>query len=142
VKQYVQYKETGEIIAIATTATPERFNLSGLVLELPAEPRIDVSKSYVKNGEIKTKPESPSPWAVFDYEAEAWVEPGLTSEQLEVLKQQVRMERDILLSASDWTQVADAPVDKQAWAEYRQALRDVPQQSGFPESVTWPIPPK
>ena len=140
-KQYVQHKETGEIVAIATTATPERFNLSGLVLELPADPRIDVSKSYVKNGQIKTKPESPSPWAVFDYEAEAWVEPGLTSEQLETLKQQVRMERDILLAASDWTQVADAPVDREAWAVYRQALRDIPKQEGFPTDVAWPVKP-
>jgi hypothetical protein len=54
---------------------------------------------------------------------------------------QVRVARDGLLSASDWTQVSDAPVDKAAWAAYRQALRDIPQQAGFPENVTWPITP-
>ena len=59
-----------------------------------------------------------------------------------LLLRDTKAKRNFLLSASDWTQVADAPVDKQAWAEYRQALRDVPQQSGFPESVTWPTPPK
>jgi len=38
----------------------------------------------------------------------------------------LRTHRDRLLAASDWTQVADAPVDRQAWADYRQALRDFP----------------
>jgi hypothetical protein len=45
---------------------------------------------------------------------------------------QVRAQRDRLLSGSDWTQVADAPVDKVVWATYRQALRDLPEQEGFP----------
>ena len=54
---------------------------------------------------------------------------------------QVRAERDSLLAASDWTQVADAPVDQAAWATYRQALRDVPDQAGFPEAVVWPVAP-
>ena len=51
---------------------------------------------------------------------------------------QVRAQRDQLLSQSDWTQVADSPVDKAAWATYRQALRDVPEQPGFPWNVVWP----
>jgi hypothetical protein len=49
--------------------------------------------------------------------------------------------RDRLLAASDWTQVSDAPVDQAAWATYRQALRDVPQQEGFPDNITWPEVP-
>ena len=53
----------------------------------------------------------------------------------------VRMLRDGMLSSSDWTQVADAPVDKAAWATYRQALRDIPSQAGFPNEVTWPVEP-
>jgi hypothetical protein len=53
----------------------------------------------------------------------------------------VRKRRNKLLSASDWTQVADAPVDQAAWAAYRQALRDIPQQEGFPATVVWPTQP-
>ena len=53
----------------------------------------------------------------------------------------VRVERDELLTASDWTQVADSPVDQAAWATYRQALRDIPAQDGFPNTVTWPVAP-
>jgi hypothetical protein len=40
--------------------------------------------------------------------------------------ERMRNHRDRLLVESDWTQVADAPVDQQAWATYRQALRDFP----------------
>jgi hypothetical protein len=46
---------------------------------------------------------------------------------------QVRAQRDRLLSGSDWTQVADAPVDQEAWATYRQALRDLPDAEGWPD---------
>jgi hypothetical protein len=49
--------------------------------------------------------------------------------------------RDKLLAACDWTQVADASVDQAAWSTYRQALRDIPDQAGFPDNVTWPEKP-
>jgi hypothetical protein len=53
----------------------------------------------------------------------------------------VRAERNSKLAASDWTQVLDAPVDQAAWAAYRQALRDISDQAGFPWEVQWPIAP-
>ena len=57
----------------------------------------------------------------------------------------VRQQRGEKLKETDWTQVADAlldaPVDKAAWAAYRQALRDVTTQEGFPWTVTWPVEP-
>ena len=65
--------------------------------------------------------------------------PGPSEEQLAAA---ARSQRDALLSQSDWTQVPDAPVDHQAWAEYRQALRDVPEQEGFPTDINWPTKPE
>jgi len=53
----------------------------------------------------------------------------------------IRAIRSQKLADSDWTQVADAPVDKAVWATYRQALRDVTAQSGFPWTITWPDAP-
>ena len=53
----------------------------------------------------------------------------------------VRATRDANLAECDWTQVADAPVDKAVWATYRQALRDVTAQTGFPWTITWPDAP-
>jgi len=60
---------------------------------------------------------------------------------LEQEAEEVRTQRDALLKESDWTQVADAPVDQSAWANYRQALRDLPEQEGFPQEVVWPQKP-
>jgi hypothetical protein len=54
----------------------------------------------------------------------------------------IRTERNNRLKDSDWTQVADAPVNQSAWAEYRQALRDVTAQSGFPWTIEWPTQPE
>lgn len=78
-----------------------------------------------------------------------WVVKNYTDDQvasreanaLAVASNSVRAERNTLLSASDWTQVADAPVDQAAWATYRQALRDITTQTDFPWSVTWPVAP-
>lgn len=50
--------------------------------------------------------------------------------------------RDALLVDTDWTQLPDVPEStREAWAEYRQALRDIPQQEGFPHTVNWPEKP-
>ena len=54
----------------------------------------------------------------------------------------VRADRNKRLSGCDWTQLADSPVDKAAWAAYRQSLRDVPSQAGFPWDVQWPDQPE
>ena len=53
----------------------------------------------------------------------------------------VRQTRNYRLKECDWTQVADSPVDKAVWATYRQALRDVTTQSGFPWTITYPDAP-
>jgi len=56
----------------------------------------------------------------------------------------VREERDRILSASDWTQIPDSPLNgeqKNAWADYRQALRDLPQSFATPDEVVWPVAP-
>ena len=57
-----------------------------------------------------------------------------------------RAQREALLTASDWTQLPDAqtslsPTKKTAWAAYRQALRDLTDQPGFPQDITWPDKP-
>ena len=54
----------------------------------------------------------------------------------------VRADRNARLAACDWTQVADAPVDKAVWATYRQELRDISSQPGFPWEITWPDAPQ
>lgn len=53
----------------------------------------------------------------------------------------VREQRKTKLTECDWTQVIDAPVDQPAWATYRQALRDITAQAGFPWTIEWPVQP-
>ena len=53
----------------------------------------------------------------------------------------VRKERDQLLLACDWAVLPDAQTERTTWETYRQALRDVPEQAGFPYAIDWPIRP-
>ena len=57
------------------------------------------------------------------------------------ISSEARIVRNQMLIASDWTQVADAPVDQVAWADYRKALRDITSQDEFPDNVVWPAQP-
>jgi hypothetical protein len=62
----------------------------------------------------------------------------------DIVGAKVRDQRNKLLSESDWTQLDDSPItnaQKLEWASYRQALRDVPDQEGFPFDITWPVKP-
>jgi len=54
----------------------------------------------------------------------------------------IREQRNAKLTFCDWTQVADALVDKAAWAAYRQSLRDITNQPGFPWDIIWPEAPQ
>jgi len=64
--------------------------------------------------------------------------PNATNEQK---WEQIRFGRNSELAATDWTQLEDAPVDKEAWAQYRQALRDLPNQSDLADDVELPVKP-
>ena len=83
------------------------------------------------------------------YDGQAWIQQwaveALSQDEINANTAQqaaaVRADRNARLAATDWTQIADSTADKAAWAAYRQALRDVPLQAGFPQSVTWPQEP-
>jgi hypothetical protein len=71
---------------------------------------------------------------------------ALTAEQIAsrdaAKAKEVRSQRDRLLAETDWTQIGDAPVDAIVWQTYRQALRDITSQAGFPHNVVWPTKPE
>jgi len=54
---------------------------------------------------------------------------------------EIRSKRNGFLTQSDWTQLEDSKENKDAWAIYRQELRDIPQTFSTPESVIWPSKP-
>jgi hypothetical protein len=123
---------------------------------------VDLEKADLKSyGVVKIKEE---PVPICDYRTEhvterpvefvdgAWVkswdvQPLSLEHQQQLVSNQswrVRQDRDQRLAACDWTQLADVKLDAQQqsdWKKYRQALRDVPSQGGFPWNVTWPTQP-
>jgi len=73
----------------------------------------------------------------------AWIQSySVVQKSQEDAERNIREQRNFLLSESDWTQVDDSPVDKAVWATYRQALRDITTQEGFPFNVTFPSKPE
>ena len=65
----------------------------------------------------------------------------LQAERYEQAAQQVRAKRDRLIAKTDYFMLSDAPTPPQGLTEYRQALRDVTEQVGFPHEVEWPSLP-
>ena len=90
----------------------------------------------VSTGEKTIVPYTTEEQAEYDIKKAAW-DAGANDRKAA----EVRAERNAKLSATDWTQVADTTADKTAWATYRQALRNVPTQTGFPNTVVWPVAP-
>lgn len=86
-----------------------------------------------------------APQYIVDRWVQSWSVVDLNETELSVIYEthatSARNERNSKLLASDWTQVADAPVNRVAWAEYRQQLRDISNEEGFPFNITWPSPP-
>lgn len=63
---------------------------------------------------------------------------------VQALADEARQTRDQLLAECDWTMLPDAPLTdtkRAAWISYRQALRAVTAQAGFPAEVNWPVAP-
>ena len=89
--------------------------------------------------------EEDTPTLINEVWTQNWVVTTLTTDQQAALTTneavKIRQQRNAKLTACDWTQIADAPVDKTAWSTYRQSLRDLPKESGFPWTITWPTEP-
>lgn len=118
--KYTIYKTaTGEILRIVICNEPEEQIVDG---EAYIEGEFSDIDYIVSNGQAVAKPT-----AIFDADAAAM---------------QIRIKRNKLLAACDWTQVNDAsPAISQKWATYRQNLRDIPEQTGFPTNIVWPVAP-
>lgn len=146
-------KNTGEILrsGICTDPKTQVINITEAVIEAISIP----GQSYVKNGMVIDYPNpAPENWFEWDLESETWVNLLTPDEQaeaeqqlLEVQFRMLRSERDQLLFASDWAETPSAerrlsPELFEAWASYRQALRDLPQITADPSRPVWPTPPQ
>ena len=120
---FVTYDSDGNIVSKITGQTAEQAELNvpeGQSL-LEVDTDIDVAEYKVKNRKLVKLPPKPVDVAR--------------------LLADLRMARNRRLAASDWTQLADAQVDKNAWAVYRQQLRDLPATASDAANPNWPDVP-
>jgi len=165
-KQVSQLDQDGYFVGVTTAdpspLEPDVYLIPGGCIDEPAPTISEGQRAKWDNGQWvfekipPEKPEQPYPSWTYDEDTNEWVPPvpkpddnaewGEEAQEWtpgpEVLALDARATRDRLLKDSDWTQLPDAPVDQAAWAEYRQALRDLPQQSGFPADINWPTQPE
>lgn len=81
----------------------------------------------VNGTEVTLTPEEEAAWLAEQVPYDPWIS--------------IRAERNRLLIGSDWSQLPDAPCDQEAWAAYRQALRDLPSTYPDPTILVWPLNP-
>jgi hypothetical protein len=133
---YTIYSEiNGQIIRIVQTDNIESQLQDG---ESYLDGSIDDSAYYIQNGVPVAIPPKPDQYSVFDYTTKQWVQ------NANMAIASVSQKRQKLLYLSDWTQIPNNPLttaQQEAWATYRQELRDIPQQSGYPFNVVWPVAP-
>jgi hypothetical protein len=134
---YTIYSQsTGQILRIVQTNDIQSQLQVG---ESYLEGSIDDSAYYIENNLPVEIPAQPSQYSVFDFVTKQWV----LDQNMAVVD--VSKNRQRLLYATDWTQIPNGPLttaQQQAWASYRQELRDIPEQSGYPLNVIWPTPPQ
>lgn len=123
------------------TWTPELVEELGLdpVFETPA-PTTTIYQTAFKDGvEQDAKGNWVWKWTVSELDAEA-----KAAKDAEAAKA-VRAQRDRLIAETDWLVIKNLELNQNVpgkWEVYRQDLRDIPQQAGFPHNVTWPVKPE
>lgn len=137
----IRIKETGAVV-LQSELRSMYPNVSGplddlydVVFEGPQAQPTRYQIAFEDGVEQKSDGKWYTKYSVADMGAEAIA--AKDAEQAKAARQQ----RTDKLKDSDWTQVADAPVDKAAWATHRQALRDITSQTGFPWTINWPVAP-
>ena len=128
----VYYLPSGQITRLTTGMLPAP---EGEELFFEYDGQANLALSYVDGGVVVPMPPRPSRWHTFDYSTKQWVPDN------ELAWSNIRTDRDRRLADCDWTQLPDVPLEtKEAWAVYRQALRDITEQPD-PFNIVWPVPP-
>ena len=92
----------------------------------------------IETSEIRDMPPKPNDYSEFNWQTKQW------EDNLDILKKQINLRRSNLLQTSDWTDTVSAQTrltNYKEWQTYRQALRDITKQEGYPLNVVWPSQP-
>ena len=121
---YAKYNNDGNFVGLTSSSRPIKKSRWSLFRTDLSQDELEASRFL--DGELVFSDKFANPELILDIEDTTLL---------------MRERRNAMLAASDWTQVADAPVDREAWAAYRQALRDLPDNTPDPRNVVWPVPP-
>lgn len=138
-KYLVTYDSSGRITSV---------NYGEYPTDIPNSISIDtdiaatkIATSYVVYlGKLYYIGDQPGPWYMVQGTPPAW-HPDTVTQLAETARMALARRFD-LLQQSDWTQLPDVLLEtKTQWATYRQALRDITDQPGYPFNIVWPTPP-
>lgn len=104
-----------------------------------------IGNNFIKDSKFKPLPVKPSNYHIWNLETEQWQEPENYQQLLfNEAAGKVKQQRQQLLAATDWTDTVSASTrlgNYNEWQLYRQALRDITAQEGYPFTVIWPTQP-
>jgi hypothetical protein len=131
IEKFTAYEtSTGKILFCGKAQNPQFLQSNTITILVGCE----YEEGYFIQDKFYKLPAKPSDYHIFDYETKLWIDPRTPDTEWPL----VRAKRDRLLQSSDWTQLPDVPLaTKEAWATYRQALRDITEQPD-PFNIVWP----
>ena len=142
-KVYVQTDEQNRILRCEGGYTTPADLTGWVQIDEGTGDRYNLCQSHYFDGGLYTSDGIPR-YKLQDGAAVERTDAELEIDRIPIQESAVREQRDQLLASTDWAVLPDSPLDessKTALKTYRQALRDVPQQSGFPWAITWPEMP-
>ena len=134
---YVFFNEHGQILFMNNG----RVSYPDLNLIMIGETPINISEYYVVDNKLVALPKKPdsNEYWIFDYGIKGWIA------NIGIASNNVKLKREVLLASSDWTQLSNNPLTEEkqiAWSIYRQELRDITKQLGYPTDLIWPVKPE
>ena len=141
---YIRTDEQGRIVRCEGEYTlPSDLDGWTLIEEGPPCDRLNLAQSHYFDGGLYTSDGIPR-YKLVDGQPVERSEEEIEVDRVPIQATAARAQRGKLLAATDWAVLPDSPLDgtsQTALKTYRQALRDVPQQEGFPGTITWPEMP-
>lgn len=142
-KVYVQTDEQNRILHCEGGYTTPADPTGWVQIDEGTGDRYNLCQSHYFEGGLYTSDGIPR-YKLVDVQAVERTVEEIAADRVPLQAIAARAQRDQLLASTDWAVLPDSPLDEVAQTAlktYRQALRDVPQQSGFPWAITWPEMP-
>lgn len=144
--------QTKEIVRTGT-CIPDDFYIQPDQGQGVIEGEYTNANAYVDNGiavlyteqQFQSKSNKPGSFFVWSNQTFQWEDPRNSQQKYNDAVDSINLQRIEFLYKSDWTQIPNNPLTpqkQQEWADYRQQLRDIPNQSGYPFNVVWPTQPE